>query len=214
MNVVELANDSYWRLETSATEQTVYTTASHRLDKLETIDIDADSPNCIEIAIDHQLSVPNLKFLLFKGAESLRVASQLIEKFNSRPQLLGIYFCDTGLTRIPKLIIESPRMNELIFRNEQFSEIPGEIFKLGNLQMLRLEYTRNITIVPDDVVQLPNLETFSLWQADIAYLSPHLFLLPKIRSISFAYCRYTPSAEVSEALEVFKSRPGSFFQSW
>jgi hypothetical protein len=86
------------------------------------------------------------------------------------------------------------------------SELPDDFFTLENLKRLSFYYCTEITIIPDDIKKLVNLEHFDLWQANLKYLSPELFLLPKLKSVGLAYTQYPPTKEVSDAYEIFKGR--------
>ncbi len=165
----------------------------------------------IEVSVNHKISVPNLKYILLDGEESLAIYRNLMANFKSQPSIEAFSFSNTKITQIPDFVLNSKNLIHLTLRSErELSKLPSELFDLVNLEMLSFAYTKNITTIPDDIAQLINLKYFDLWSANIDYLSDQLLLLPKIKKINLAYSTYTPTNEILKALKVFEKKGGSF----
>ena len=160
-----------------------------------------------------RLNAPNLKYFVFDGECAFNILKSMKEDFLHAPALEGMAFHDIKLDQMPQFLKRIMTLKELSFRNGNLTEIPSEIFEMKNLRTLRFEYFNKIKIIPDDIKRLKNLESFTLWQAPIEYLSPELFLLPKISNINFVYCNYNPTKDVIDVLKKYKST-GKTFSGW
>ena len=154
-----------------------------------------------------------MTFVQIGGQGSVQCFQSLYENI-LYPSLEEISVTDTGIELLPSFISSVQSLKTLKFRCEKFTEIPIEIFEMTWLQTLSFEKMEYFKIISDKIKTFENLEHFDLWGASIDYLSPELFLLPKINLINFAYCRYTPTEEVTEALKKFLDKPNSHFSSW
>ena len=170
-----------------------------------------------DICLDFEgskLDVPNLKHLALEGKVSLQYFQNMDENFLPATRLEEVYLIDTEITQLPGFIKNTRSLKSLQIRHGYLPEISDEIFEMRKLQKLSFEYCRTIRTVPDKIRHLVNLVHFDLWEAQIEYLSPELFLLPEIRSINFYLSGYTPTKEVLEALKIFKDNKENRFSGW
>jgi hypothetical protein len=99
----------------------------------------------------------------------------------------------------------------LTFRKETLSVLPDELFNMENRTGLRFQYCTEIKEIPDKIKKLVNLEHFDLWQANLKYLSPELFLLPKLMAVNFFKTQYYPAKEVLDAYKIYKEMKTNLF---
>jgi len=217
MKTIELQDEESWEIIIDdPTEKTKYTFSDKVYTKLETIFV-FDLTNS---AIDYPLvegpflNVPNLKALCFSGQGCRLVIQSLIENGILAPILESISFDSTQLRQFPNFIQEIKTLKYLSFRHEKISGLPPGLFDLINLQALQFQYDSGISVLPDEIKNLVNLVQFDLWGVTLEYLSPELFLLPKIQSINFAYSSYQPKKEVLNALKVFTKKGINRFSRW
>ena len=72
--------------------------------------------------------------------------------------------------------------------------------------IMRFGVWLTINIISDEIKRLINLEIFDIWQVHLKYLSPELFLLPKLSKVNFFLTQYAPTREVLDACEIFKAK--------
>ena len=154
----------------------------------------------------NKLNVPKLLQLDFYGEYSYNLFINKPDHFLNAPELETLYFHGTAIPEVPLCLTKPETLKSLTFRSESLTSVPEFIFQCHNLEELHLQHVPGITIIPDKIKNLQNLQVFDLWQSSIKYLSPELFLLPKLKRVSFAYSSYTPTREVLEAAEVFRSK--------
>ena len=153
-----------------------------------------------------KFDVPNLKEFSIMGKFALNIFQNLSEDILCAPLLEIMNFWDTEIEFLPGFLKKCKSLKSLTFRHGELLEIPGEIFEMENLQTLRFHNLKKIRIVPDEIKKLTNLVRFDLWEASIEYLSPELFLLPKIELIDLHFSRYSPTSEVIKACNKFKEK--------
>jgi hypothetical protein len=154
---------------------------------------------------DFKFNTPKLNRISLSGVGSLKWFQDIHQNANTL-MLEDVYLDNTGITEIPDFILRMKTINKLTFRHEDISELPDDLFDLENLIQLNFQYCSGIKIIPDHIKKLVNLEHFDLWGASIQYLSPELFLLPKLEFVNFAYTYYIPAKEVVDAFEIFNKR--------
>ncbi|NTW23598.1 MAG: hypothetical protein HGA37_02770 [Lentimicrobium sp.] len=159
------------------------------------------------------LLVPKLIELSLVGSKSLQFFQKLNTRFLSPPPIETIYADNIVIEDYPEFL-KNLSLKSLGFRHCYFNEILNEIFDMTTLQTLKFNYAKKIKRIPDDIQKLTSLVKFELWESRIEYMSPELFLLPEIKEISFAFSSYTPTKEVLNALEIYKSKPGNLFYGW
>ncbi|MFZ4522193.1 MAG: hypothetical protein ACOYNC_10825 [Bacteroidales bacterium] len=241
MKKIELKDEESWWIELRENrEQVKYTFSDKEYSNLERIYIDAcssceypfaDSPilnapnlKMISVSTSHPnnlpsfdgpiINAPNIKYLMLTGEGSIPYFQSLIRNCVSPPVFEAVQFLYTGVSQLPDFILMSHTIEHLTFRHESLSKIPDTIFQMTSLKHLSFEHVRNIKTIPDDLKKLVNLTQFDLWEASIDYLSPDLFLLPEINSISFACSEYKPTPEVLGALKTFKAAGCDRFVPW
>ncbi len=214
MKTIEITDDEFIIIgqDHSKNEKINYVFLDKVYLKLKIIQIDSGFEHYSLNFEGARLNAPNLKYFLFFYENSFSVF-QYLKEFLYAPALEGMYFHDTKLDQIPQFLKGILTLKELSFRNGNLTEIPSEIFEMKNLRTLRFEYFTKIKIIPDDIKRLKNLVAFTLWQAPIEYLSPELFLLPKISNINLVYCNYNPTKHVIDVLGKYKST-GKTFSGW
>jgi hypothetical protein len=148
---------------------------------------------------------PKLDSLYFSGKNS----SDFIKSFENHAyglnNIKSVYIEGSGIQKVPSFIFNLPKLKELTFRYEhELREIPLKIFKLSSLTKLSFEYNRKIKVIPDEIKKLKNLERFNLWSANLEYISPELYLLPKLKYINLAYSHYKPLEDLLEKKGVYK----------
>jgi hypothetical protein len=207
MKTIELNDEKSWEIMIEdPTEKTKYVFSDKVFTELETIFV----IDIMNTTIDYPflegpfLNAPNLKELVFYGQGCRFVIQKIIENGISAPILESIGFDSTGMIQIPDFVFRSKMLQQLTFRNEKLSEINDDIFNLIKLERLSFQYCSNIRVVPDKIKYLINLEYFDLWGTTIEYVSSELFLLSKIKEVSFAYSSFTSTGELFEARKALK----------
>jgi Leucine-rich repeat (LRR) protein len=232
MKTVELQDEDCWHIDIQEnTEKCKYAILEKVYEKLQAIminsncsvdfqifeGIELNAPNLELISIEAKLQIsvpyfegiklntPKLKMINLDGIGSVKCFQSIHQ---NTPNLLmeGFALYRTGITEIPEFILKMKTLHGLTFRREKMAELPDELFSLENLVELSFYYCTEITIIPDDIKKLVNLEHFDLWEANLKYLSPELFLLPKLKSVNLAYTQYPPTKEVLDAFEIFNKR--------
>ena len=153
-----------------------------------------------------KFDVPNLKLFYLSGKLALNIFQNKSEDFLCAPLLEEIYFGDTEIEFLPGFLKMNKSLKSLTFRDGALIQIPGEIFEMENLQRLSFINLKNIRILPDEIKKLTNLVHFDLWGTPIEYLSPELFLLPKIKELVLHFSSYSPTSEVIKACNKFKEK--------
>ncbi|MEI6138918.1 MAG: hypothetical protein WCP85_06630 [Mariniphaga sp.] len=161
-----------------------------------------------------KFDVPNLKEFSLYGKFALSIFQNTSEDFLCAPLLEEMYIGETGIEFLPGFLKKNKSLKSLTFRHGDLIEIPGEIFEMENLQRLSFYSIEKIRIIPDEIKKLTNLVHFNLWGASIEYLSPELFLLPKIKEIDLCFSRYSPTSEVIEACNKFKEKNSLSSSPW
>ncbi len=152
-----------------------------------------------------KFNTPKLKMIYLDGIGSVKCFQSIHENtHNLLLEELSLFY--TGITEIPEFILKAMTLTGLSFRGEKITELPDDLFALENLKRLGFHYCTEIKIIPDDIKKLVNLEHLDLWQTNLKYLSPELFLLPKLKSVNFAYTQYSPTKEVLDAYEIFNKK--------
>jgi len=184
MKTIELNDEQDWFIMLDdENEKTKYVFSDEVYSKLESVLIFDTNGSEIDFPLIEGplLKAPNLKILGFIGKGCNKCIQSLNENGISAPILESISFDSTGITQIPEFLLKINTLSKLSFRNEEISTIPIELFDLINLNELHFQYTSEIRIIPDEIKNLVNLVNFDLWGANLEYLSPELFQLPKIR---------------------------------
>ncbi len=172
---------------------------------LNTIIIDATSESNTPFFEGIKFKTPKLKTIYLTGIGSVKCFQDIHQ--NTDNLMLEELGCDsTGITQIPEFILRMKSLESLMFRHEEISELPEDLFTLENLKRFEFPHGTEIKIIPDDIKKLVNLEHFLLWRAKLQYLSPELFLLPKLKYVDFIYTQYSPTKELLDAYEIFKGR--------
>jgi Leucine-rich repeat (LRR) protein len=232
MKTIELADEECWWIDVAEnTEKVKYVISEKVYSKLGMIilysscsvdfqifeGIELNAPNLELISIEEQsqsnipvfegikFNTPKLKMISLNGIGSVKCFQNIQENNHFLlPEELSLFY--TGIHEIPDFILKAKTLTSLSFRGEKMTELPNALFTLENLQRLGFHYCTGIKIIPDDIKNLINLEHFDLWAANVQYLSPELFLLPKLKSLNFAYTQYSPTKEVLDAYEIFKGK--------
>jgi hypothetical protein len=207
MKIIELNDEKFWEIIIEdPSEKTTYTFSDKVYTELETIFvIDMTNSNFDYLLLEGpHLNAPNLKYLGFDGQGCRKCIQNLNENGISAPILESIDFMGTGITQIPEFIFKSKLLKRLTFRNEKLSVIHDEIFSLVALEYLSFKYSHDIRVIQDRIKDLVNMECFELCGATIEYVSPELFLLPKIKDVSFAYSSFTSTGKLFEARKDLK----------
>ena len=232
MKTIELKDEECWWIDIAEnTEKVKYVISENIYEKLEMIMINSscfvdfsifeglnlNAPNLVIISFDagSQFSIPvfdgikfntpKLKMINLRGVGSLKWFKGFQENIHNL-LLKELALNNTGITQIPEFILRMKTLHGLTFRNEQISELPEGLFALENLVRLNFQYCTSIITIPDCIKKLVNLEYIDLWAATLQYLSPELFLLPKLYSVNFAYTQYSPTKELLEAYEIYKGK--------
>jgi len=214
MKTIELIDEELWMIEVPDNDEKVkYILSDQVYNKLELISINAYSSIDYLFFEGTKLNAPNLKFLVISGEGSKSCFQLLYNIVLSSDLIEEIYFYYTRITQIPEFVFKTKALLRVTFRGENITEIPDEIFELVALQQLSFEYS-DIRIIPEKIKELVNLVGFNLWGSRIDYLSPELFLLPKIQNINFAYSSYQPTNEVLDALKIFQKKESNYFSKW
>jgi Leucine-rich repeat (LRR) protein len=153
-----------------------------------------------------KFDVPNLKEFSLYGNFALSIFQNTSDDFLCAPLLEEMYIGETEIEFLPVFLKKNKSLKSLTFRHGDLLEIPGEIFEMENLQTLSFYSLEKIRILPDEIKKLTNLVHFDLWGASIEYLSPELFLLPKIKEINLCFSRYSPTSEVIKACNKYKEK--------
>jgi Leucine-rich repeat (LRR) protein len=153
-----------------------------------------------------KFDVPNLKEFCLYGKFALSIFQNTSEDFLCAPLLEEMYIGETEIEFLPVFLKKNKSLKSLTFRDGALIEIPCEIFEIENLQRLSFINLKNIRILPDEIKKLTNLVHFDLWGTPIEYLSPELFLLPKIKELVLHFSSYSPTSEVIEAFNKFKEK--------
>lgn len=207
MKTIELKNEKSWEIIIDdPTEKTKYIFSDIVYTELETIlVIDMTNSNLDYLLLEGpHLNAPNLKELHFFGQGCSKCVQGLNENGISAPILESISFDSTGITQIPEFIFKLKLLKQLTIRCEKLSEIPDEIFNLVSLEILSFQHFHSIRVIQDKIKELINLRNFELCGSTIEYVSPELFLLPKIKDVSFAYSSFTSTGELFEARKDLK----------
>jgi Leucine-rich repeat (LRR) protein len=215
MKTIDLKNQQDWFLiDDNENEKTQYVFTDEIYSKLEAIIVEADFALDYPLLLGPHLYAPNLKLLGFRGKGCKMCIQSLNRNGFSAPNIVAIGFEDTGITQIPEFILKFKSIRDIHFRHEKVQELPPALFGLINLQTVRFQYGSQISVIPDEIKNLVNLEYFDFWGATIQYLSPELFRLPQIKYINFTDSSYNPSKEVKEAVEEFKMKNSNDFHGW
>lgn len=207
MKTIELKNEKSWEIIIEDTsEKTTYTFSDKVYTELETIFIiDMTNSNLDYLLLEGpHLNAPNLKYLGFYGQGSRKCVQGLTKNGVSAPMLESISFDNSGITQIPEFIFKLKLLKQLTIRCEKLSEIPDKIFNLVSLEILSFQHFHRIRVIQDKIKELINLRNFELCGSTIEYVSPELFLLPKIKDVSFAYSSFTSTGELFEARKDLK----------
>ena len=160
-----------------------------------------------DFALDYPLlegphqNAPNLNLLGLIGKGCINSIQNINENGISAPILENIYFDSTGITQIPEFVLNISILKHLTFRHEKNSALPHGQFNLINLQTLRFQYDSGIRVIPEEIKNLVNLEQLDLWGATLEFLSPKIFLLPKISDINFAFSNIKPKGEFLQVVK-------------
>ena len=205
MKTIELKDEEGWILGFERTEEQIkYLITQDEYPKMEEFFIskvyDIDLP---EFEGD-VLQLPNVRVLGLDGKDALNYYLGLAERFGLEHNLEEIYFKDTGMQQIPEFVLRAKGLKKLTLRNEDISRVPDRIYDLNELEGLHFQYTKNIKVLSDEIRNHQKLKRLDLWQSRIEYLSPELFLLPKIERISLEFSIYRPTREVMKAIEIAK----------
>ena len=157
----------------------------------------------VSFAKDTKINAPNLKNLQFFRNVINEILDNFDQIFINSNSLESIYIDITHTGKIPQFILNSKTIKELIIENRQLTSIPAEIFDITSLKRLNFRYVPNIKIIPDEIKKLINLEDFSLWLANLEYISLELFKLPKLDHINLAYSNYNPTGQELEKWNIF-----------
>jgi len=215
MKIIELIDEELWMIDVLEKEEKVkYLFSDKVYSNLELICITTDISVDYSFLEGAKLNAPNLRVLYFSGEGSKSCFHFFCDPTFFAPSLEEVYLTRTGINELPDFISKIKTLKKLNFREEKLSEIPDIIFTMVTLESLSFEYFWNIKIVSDKIKHLVNLQNFDLWGASIEYLSPELFLLPKIHIINFAYSSYQPTNEVLDAMKIFQKNESVHFSKW
>jgi len=205
MKKIEFQNDEFWLLNPEyiegidENEDIEYFAKDEIYDKVEYISLS----DKISFTENTKINAPNLKGVMFER----NVKSEILENFDqifiNSISLEDIYIDITHTGIIPQFIINSKTIKNLTIENRQLKSIPAETFNITSLKKLNFRYVPNIKIIPDEIKKLINLEDFSLWLANLEYISIELFKLPKLNYINFAYSNYNPIGQELEKWNIF-----------
>ena len=88
-----------------------------------------------------------------------------------------------------------------------FTKIPEIVFECSKLESLSIDRCYNEMVVSDNISKLTNLKKFMFYNASFTYISPQLFLLPKIEQFNFALSKFKePYKDIYNAIKSFKTR--------
>lgn len=196
---IELKDEEYWMLGfEEVTEDVEYIVPDIELKQLVGI---AFCDGVYGFAEHTIVNAPNLKEIYIQNYDKIAFSNSINKLLSSFNTITSFSIFSQQLIKIPDFILKNINLTrlELDICNE-ITEIPPEIFKFKQLKILEFRYKKNIKVIPDEIKNLENLERFNLWSATFEYISPELFKLPKLQSVSFSYCQYNPTNEVLELL--------------
>jgi Leucine-rich repeat (LRR) protein len=124
-------------------------------------------------------------------SEKAKIARKFLKDKAKQPELLPdfsretqVSFINCGLTLIPQELFEYfPNLMCLCLPNNQISVIPDAIGKLGNLERLFLP-NNQISVIPDAVGELGNLVALSLPNNQISVIPDAIGKLGNLRTLS------------------------------
>lgn len=215
MKTIELKNQQDWIIILDDEHEKIqYVFTDEIYSKLESIIIEADFDLDYPLLEGPRLNAPNLRLLGFRGEGCKKCIQRLNENGFSAPVVETIGFESIGITQIPEFIFNFKTIKDIHFRKEKLRVLPSGLFDLINLQTLRFQYGSQIPVIPDAIKNLVNLEYFDFWGATLDYLSPELFLLPKVKYINFTDSFYKPTKEVEDAMYEFNAKNTNDFHCW
>lgn len=161
--------------------------------------------NKVSFAENTKINAPNLKGVFFEPNVKREILDNFDQIFINSISLedISLYLDKTHSGIIPQFILNSKTIKNLTIEYRQLTSIPAEIFNITSLKRLNFRYVPKIKIIPDEIKKLINLEDFSLWLANLEYISLELFKLPKLDHINLAYSNYNPTGQELEKWNIF-----------
>ena len=205
--IKEIPDEECWKIgDGESVYSFKYRITQTEYTKIKSLTINKEFDDAYPLIIGENLKLPNLESVEFIGGGSIPYFKRIRTRFDIHPKYTSLAYNRTNLHQIHDIIYNLSHIKHLTFRKENIKKLEDRFFDLNSLEELNFIYTQEIKVVPDRIKWLRNLKTFRLWQSNIDYLSPELFLLPKIEHIDLDYSQYTPTEEVLMAVKYYNSR--------
>jgi Leucine-rich repeat (LRR) protein len=157
-----------------------------RLPSLKTIHIHEDEKSLSDKFFS-KVSSESLKQVENIGLSELNTHTHFPDWITHCVNMQTLNFSMIGLRDLPTIFGKFKELKNITCEGNSFAEIPEVIFNCTKLESLHFYSANKMTEVPDSVAKLRVLKEFSFCDASLKYVSPELFLLPKIESLNFSH---------------------------
>ena len=165
-------------------------------------------------AKDTVINAPNLNELILEKCDEIINTEYFNKLISNITTVSRISIYSDKLMKIPEWLINCKKLTHLCLDiSNDITEIPPEVFTFTELERLEFRYKTKITVIPDDIKNLSNLQSFSLWNAKLDYISPEFFKLPKLTYLSFTYCYYNQTKEIEDLIRLRSLQHKYYFSS-
>jgi hypothetical protein len=140
--------------------------------------------------------VGKVKFPSLEKLEFLHSGFDIINSFSNNAygfeNLTSICFENNKISDIPEFVYSALKLNYITFWFEELHEIPPKFFELSNLKSICIKGDLKIKIIPDEIIKLKRLKWFNLEFAELDYVTPEIFNLPKETLWNISFVIYKP----------------------